>query len=180
MENKVGNFFLIGLMGSGKTTVGKQLALRMHKQFYDSDHEIVARMGVSITTIFEIEGEEKFRERESQVIKDLTLQHNIVLATGGGAVLQENNRRNLQKNGIVIYLHASVETILERTRFDRSRPLLQTENPGQKIQELYTQRDPLYREIADIVIDANEVFLPNLIKKVTLAIEQYQHNKGTK
>jgi shikimate kinase len=180
MENKVGNFFLIGLMGSGKTTVGKQLALRMHKQFYDSDHEIVARMGVSITTIFEIEGEEKFRERESQVLADLAQKHNIVLATGGGIILREANRHHLQKSGIVIYLHANVDTILERTRFDRSRPLLQTENPAQKIQELYTQRDPLYREIADIIIDANEVFLPNLIKKVTLAIEQYQHNKGTK
>ncbi len=180
MENKVGNFFLIGLMGSGKTTVGKQLALKMHKKFYDSDHEIVARMGVPITTIFEIEGEEKFRERESQVLADLTQKHDIVLATGGGIILRERNRQYLQKNGVVIYLHANVETILERTRFDRSRPLLQTENPGKKIQELYIQRDPLYRQIADITIDANEVFLPNLIKKVTIAIEQYQQNIGTK
>ncbi len=177
MKNMVGNFFLIGLMGSGKTTIGKQLSVKLNKQFYDTDHEIVARMGVPITTIFEIEGEERFRDRESAVLVDLVQKNNIVLATGGGAVLREENRQLLRRHGLVIYLQVSIDTIVERTRFDRSRPLLQTANPREKLEILFQERDALYQDTADIIIDANEIFLPSLMKKILKMIEENQSGK---
>ena len=170
----VGNFFLIGLMGSGKTTIGRQLSLKLNKQFYDTDHEIVARMGVPITTMFEIEGEEKFRERESRVLSELVQNNNIVLATGGGIVLREMNRQLLRRHGTVIYLQVDIDVILERTRFDRSRPLLQTENPRAKLETLFQERDALYQSTADIIINANEIFLPSLMKKILKTIDDYQ------
>ncbi|WP_434779687.1 shikimate kinase AroK [Neisseria sp. Ec49-e6-T10] len=173
MINMAGNFFLIGLMGAGKTTVGRQLAFRLGKDFYDSDHEIVARTGVPVTTIFEIEGEERFRAREAQMIAELTQKQNIVLATGGGVILREDNRRALAQNGTVIYLRSSIDAILERTRYDRTRPLLQTENPRAKLEALFKQRDPLYQEIADITIDASELFFSTLMRNLLLTIEQY-------
>ena len=151
--SKRDNLFLVGLMGAGKTTVGRLLARHYGCTFYDSDHEIVARTGVKIPVIFEIEGEAGFRKREEAVIAELTAQSGIVLATGGGAVLSATNRENLKKNGVVIYLRGTPEHLYERTRHDRNRPLLQTENPLARLRELYQQRDPLYREVADIVVD---------------------------
>lgn len=177
MRNMVGNFFLIGLMGSGKTTIGRHLSFRLSRPFYDSDHEIIRRSGVSVSTIFEIEGEDKFRDRESSVLESLVKQDNIVLATGGGIILREENRQLLKKYGTVIYLKTDVETILERTRYDRSRPLLQTANPREKLEQLMAQRDPLYASIADIVIDASELFLPNLMKALIKEIEANQSKK---
>ena len=149
-----GNIFLVGLMGAGKTTVGKQLAKRLHKTFIDTDHEIEKRTGVHIPLIFELEGEAGFRSREAAVIEEFSRQHDIVLATGGGAVLSQQNRDNLSRNGTVIYLRAKVEDLWQRTRHDKNRPLLQTSDPQAKLKELFAQRDPLYREIADIVMDS--------------------------
>jgi shikimate kinase len=148
-----GNIFLVGLMGAGKTTVGKLLAKSLDKTFYDSDHEIERRTGVNIPLIFELEGEAGFRKRETQAIAELANLPDVVLATGGGAVLLQENRQMLSSHGKVIYLRASVDELCHRTRGDRNRPLLQTTNPRERLQELYTQRDPLYLEIADMVID---------------------------
>jgi shikimate kinase len=151
--SKRDNLYLVGLMGAGKTTVGRLLARHYGCTFHDSDHEIEARTGVKIPVIFEIEGEAGFRRREEAAIAELTALSGIVLATGGGAVLSAVNRENLKNSGMVIYLRGSPEHLYERTRHDRNRPLLQTDNPLEKLRELYRQRDPLYREIADIVVD---------------------------
>lgn len=151
--SKRDNFYLVGLMGAGKTTVGRLLAKHYGCAFHDSDHEIEARTGVKIPVIFEIEGEAGFRKREEAVIADLTALSGVVLATGGGAILSAANREHLVKNGLVIYLRGTPEHLYERTRHDRNRPLLQTEHPLAKLRELYAQRDPLYREVADVVVD---------------------------
>ena len=149
------NIFLVGPMGAGKTTIGRQLAKALDKTFLDSDHEIETRTGADIPWIFDLEGEAGFRRRECQVIDELTRRKGIVLATGGGAVLAEENRRHLADRGVVVYLRTSVEQQLQRTARDRSRPLLQTEDPRARLQELFVQRDPLYREIANIVVDTD-------------------------
>lgn len=150
---KKDSIFLVGLMGAGKTTVGKLLAKQLGKTFVDADHEIEARTGVKIPVIFEIEGEAGFRKREEAVIADLASRSNIILGTGGGAVLSARNRELLRTQGTVVYLRGSPEQLYERTRHDRNRPLLQTEDPLAKLRELFAQRDPLYREIADLVVD---------------------------
>ena len=147
------NIFLVGMMGAGKTTVGRTLARRLKLRFVDSDHEIEARCGVKIPVIFEIEGEAGFRSREAQALAELTLLGGIVLATGGGAVLREESRRLLAARGIVIYLRATPEHLFERVRQDRNRPLLATGDPLARLRQLYRERDPLYREVADLVID---------------------------
>jgi shikimate kinase len=158
-----GNFFLVGLMGAGKTTIGKHLAKRLGKSFYDSDHEIERRTGVKIPVIFDIEGEAGFRLREQQVIRELTHRQDIVLATGGGVVLSPDNRADLKSNGTVIYLRANIDDLFARTRRDKNRPLLQTANPKIKLAELFSQRDPLYREVADIVIDTGRQSVASLL-----------------
>jgi shikimate kinase len=147
------NIFLVGLMGAGKTTVGKHLAAELGKTFHDTDHEIERRTGVKISLIFDIEGESGFRAREAQVVDQLTQLSNAVLATGGGAVLATANRAHLAQRGVVVYLHGQPKDLWHRTRYDKSRPLLQGTDPLEKLQALYQQRDPLYREIADLVID---------------------------
>lgn len=144
-------------MGAGKTTVGRQLAKRMNRRFLDADHEIEARMGVRIPVIFEIEGEAGFRRREAQVIAALCGEQGIVLATGGGAVIDPANRRHLKETGLVIYLAALPEALYERTRHDRNRPLLQVEDPLARLQDLHAQRDPLYREVADVIVEGEGV-----------------------
>ena len=140
-------------MGAGKTTVGRHLAAELGKAFHDTDHEIENRTGVRIALIFEIEGETGFRTREKQVVDQLTQLANVVLATGGGAVLDADNRRHLAERGLVVYLHGQPRDLWHRTRHDKSRPLLQDVDPLEKLQTLYVQRDPLYREIADVVVD---------------------------
>lgn len=160
------NIFLIGLMGSGKTTVGRALAKRLGMHFVDSDHEIEARTGATIPLIFEIEGEESFRRREAEVIRDLTAQQGIVLATGGGAVLDPDNREYLKTRGTVIYLRAGVSSILHRTSNDKNRPLLQTEDPRKKIEELARQREPLYREVAHITIDTGRPNVHSMVQAI--------------
>jgi len=151
--SKANNIFLIGPMGAGKTTIGRHLATLLHKRFVDVDHEIERRTGVTIPVIFEIEGETGFRRRESTLLTELSQDEDIVMATGGGAVLMEENRRILKERGTVVYLHADIDTLVERTRRDRNRPLLQTEDPRGKIEELLRQREPIYREVADVVVD---------------------------
>jgi shikimate kinase len=153
-------------MGAGKTTVGRQLAKRLQRRFLDSDHEIEARTGVRIPVIFEIEGECGFRKRESQVLTDLACESDLVLATGGGAVLAEENRRCMRDTGVVIYLHAPPEVLYERTRHDRNRPLLQVEDPLAKLKQLYDLRDPIYREAAHIVVDSKSGAAAHLAQQI--------------
>lgn len=137
-------------MGAGKSTVGRQLSRSLGLQFFDSDKEIEKRTGVSISWIFEMEGEEGFRAREKNIIDELTQKKNIVLATGGGAILDSDSRAALRSRGYVIYLSASVEQLLRRTSKDKKRPLLQTEDPKSEIEKLLAERDPLYKDVADI------------------------------
>ena len=147
-----GNIILVGMMGSGKTTVGRLLARQLGKTFIDSDEEILKRTGVTIQHIFDVEGEAGFRQRESGIVQELLQRNDIVLATGGGAVLDEHNRSMMRENGTVVYLKSGVHDLWQRTRHDRSRPLLQTADPRAKLHELFEQRNPLYTETADIVI----------------------------
>jgi shikimate kinase len=161
--NNRSNIYLVGLMGAGKTTIGRQLARRLGRRFYDSDHEIVARTGVPIPTIFEIEGEEGFRRRESLAIAELTSGTDIVLATGGGVVLSPENRKRLHDTGWVVYLNVPPAMLFERTRLDRNRPLLRVENPLGKLEELHALRDPLYRETAHLVVDGSHLVASGVV-----------------
>jgi shikimate kinase len=154
-------------MGAGKTTIGRILARQLDMDFHDSDHEIENRTGVDIPLIFEIEGEKGFRKREKKVIKDLTSLSNIVMAAGGGAVLEKTNRKSLTENGLVIYLRASAEKLLKRTGKDNNRPLLQTEDPLSRIKCLLEEREPLYKEVADLIIDTDGLTLRQIIQDIT-------------
>ena len=166
-----GNIFLVGMMGAGKTSVGRVLAKRMNKIFYDSDHVIEERTGVKIPVIFEIEGEPGFRHREAAVLDELTALDEVVLATGGGAVLAQENRDRLHARGTVVYLRASVKDLLNRTRHDKNRPLLQTADPRARLEELYEMRDPLYREVAHIMIDTGSQSLTALVNRLLYVLE---------
>jgi shikimate kinase len=149
------NLFLIGPMGAGKSAVGRQLARLLHLEFLDSDEEIESRTGVDIPFIFEKEGEAGFRKREAKVIEDLSQQDGVVLATGGGVVMDPQNRNHLGARGFVIYLHTSVDQQLARTRKGRDRPLLDNDDPRTVLEALMATRDPLYREIADLTIETD-------------------------
>ncbi len=153
-------------MGAGKTTIGKQLAKFLGWAFVDSDHEIIARTGVKIPIIFDVEGEEGFRRREKDVIDELTQRQDLVLATGGGAVLDADNRNLLRQRGVVVYLCASPEQLYKRTGRDRNRPLLQAGDPQEKIRQLLALRDPLYRDVADIVMETGEESVRSVVKKL--------------
>ena len=172
MDKQYGNknVYLVGLMGAGKTTIGRSLAKRLALDFVDSDREIEARTGVRIPTVFEIEGEEGFRKREALVIDDLSRLSGQVVATGGGVVLCQENRVNLRASGLVVYLNVPPHLLWERTRNDRNRPLLQVADPLQRLKELFAQRDPYYREVADLVVDGSrnnaQSILQLLIKEV--------------
>ena len=152
---EVRRVFLVGPMGAGKTTIGRLLAQALELEFLDSDQEIEERTGADIPWIFDVEGEDGFRDRESKVIEELTQRDGILLATGGGAVLRPENREALAGRGTVIYLHASLAQQVARTARDRQRPLLQVEDPEARLRELMAQRDPLYREIADHVVETD-------------------------
>ncbi len=153
-------------MGSGKSTVGLRLAKSLGMPFYDSDDEIEKRNGVNISTIFDIEGEEGFRSREQEMIEELTSKDGIILSTGGGTVIDKQNRQYLKQRGFVVYLKASVEYILKRTKKDKKRPLLQSENPRKVIKEILEQRTPLYEEIADLIIDTDNCVSKEIVKKI--------------
>ncbi|MHC5225828.1 shikimate kinase [Ignatzschineria sp. LJL83] len=164
MSEEITNIFLVGPMGSGKTTVGKLLAQELAYHFKDSDHQIEKITGVTIPYIFEMEGEEGFRDREVKMIEQLCDMEGIVLSTGGGVVLREENRIALAKNGIVIYLNVPPASLYERVRFDTQRPLLKNDNPQAVLEKLFDVRDPLYREIADYII-----FSDNISPKVVVS-----------
>lgn len=159
-------------MGAGKTTVGKTLAKHLNKTFYDADHEIEKRTGVNIPLIFELEGEEGFRRREAAVIEDLAKDENIVLATGGGAILLPDNRQHLKNNGIVIYLRANVHELYVRTKNDRGRPLLQVEDPLARLEALYQQRNPLYQETAHLIVDTGSQPVSHIIQQIERHLAQ--------
>lgn len=159
------------MMGSGKSTVGRRLATRLGREFIDADKEIESRCGVPVATIFEVEGEEGFRRREAALIDELTQRAGIVLATGGGAVLAEDNRRHLRERGYVVYLSASVAELWNRLRTDRVRPLLRTPNPRQRVTELVAQRDPLYRECAHLVIVTGRQPAERVVREIVAALD---------
>ncbi|MGH8765975.1 MAG: shikimate kinase, partial [Burkholderiales bacterium] len=161
-----------GMMGAGKTTVGRLLAKRLKRIFHDSDELIERRCGVRIPVIFDIEGEAGFRMRESQAITELCALGDIVLATGGGAVLAEENRRRLAAGGMVVYLHARPGQLWQRLRHDRNRPLLANADPQGKLEELYAQRDPLYREVADVVVDTGRQSVQTLTKDLLARLDK--------
>jgi shikimate kinase len=166
-----GNIFLVGPMGAGKSTIGRYLAKTLKRVFYDSDREIEKRTGVSISWIFEREGEAGFRVREQKVIAELTELKNIVLATGGGAIMSDDNRRALRSQGHVVYLAASEEQLIKRTAKDKTRPLLQTDDPQKQIIELLEKRDPLYRNVADIVLRTGEQSIQHTVTDVIKQLE---------
>jgi shikimate kinase len=170
------SIFLVGPMGAGKSTIGKRLAKALGMTFHDSDHAIEQRTGVSIPTIFDIEGEPGFRKRESEIIDELTRKKNIVLATGGGAVLSGVNRQFLMSRGIVIYLRTSIEQQLARTKHDRNRPLLATEDPEQKLTELMQSRAPVYEEVADIIVDTDNKHTNQVVRNIQKRLQEYSDN----
>jgi 3-dehydroquinate synthase len=174
-----GNIILVGMMGAGKTTVGKLLAKQLGKTFIDSDEEIQRRTGVTIPHIFDVEGEVGFRTRESGIILELLKQDNIVLATGGGAIISPANRSRMKQNGVVVYLKSSVHDLWQRTRHDHNRPLLQTENPRAKLQELHELRDPLYMEAADMVIPTGKQSVQILLERLQQKLEDMKQMTGS-
>jgi len=166
--------FLVGMMGAGKTTIGRGLARLLEREFLDLDHEIEDRCGVKITHIFDIEGEEGFRRRECAVLDECSVKPDLVLATGGGAVLAAENRRRLKERGVVVYLRATPEELYSRVARDRSRPLLQTADPQARIRELVAQREPLYEEVADIVFDTGSMPVYQVVKALLPKLQSFE------
>lgn len=162
---------LVGLPGSGKTTVGKQLARRLKLPFVDSDHVIEERLGCSIREFFEREGEDRFRDVEQDVIDELSRGQACVLSTGGGAVLRSGNRQHLHDRGKVVYLRSTPEDVYRRVRHDRNRPLLLVADPLQRLRDLYDARDPLYRETAHFVIDTGRPSVATLVNMIVMQLE---------
>ncbi|MDX2313279.1 MAG: shikimate kinase AroK [Gammaproteobacteria bacterium] len=166
------NIFLVGPMGAGKSTVGRQLAKTLNMEFVDCDREIEDRTGVTIAVIFELEGEEGFRKRECAMIEQLTERDGIVLATGGGAVLGEENRSRLRTRGFAIYLNAPIELLLERTARDKQRPLLQTDDPRAKLTALAAEREPLYQQVADMVVKTDRRTARHVVKEIVRRLSE--------
>ncbi|MCM2129712.1 shikimate kinase AroK [Larsenimonas rhizosphaerae] len=166
------NIFLIGPMGTGKSTIGRLLAAELRRVFYDSDHEIERRCGCNIPWIFDVEGESGFRDRETRTIDRLTRHRGVVMATGGGAIIREANRRMLQERGTVIYLHASLEQLVKRTSRDRNRPLLQCEDPAARLRELMAQRESLYLETADLIVSTERRSPRSVINTIKRDVRQ--------
>lgn len=167
-----GNIFLVGMMGAGKTTLGRALAQRLRMRFVDTDRIMVERTGVPVTTIFEIEGEDGFRKRESAVLAEAAESDAQVIATGGGAILARENRELMRRRGTVIYLRAQVDALWERTRHDATRPLLATPDPRATLASLLEKRDPLYREAAHLVVDTGSQSAAALVNRVLSALRQ--------
>lgn len=162
--------FLVGPMGAGKTTIGKRLAKALRKSFIDTDQELERRTGASVALIFDVEGESGFRAREKRIIDELSELDDVVMATGGGAVLDPANRMALSNRGFVVYLHAPVDQLVDRTRRDANRPLLDTDNPGARLREIMEIREPLYQEVADLVVDTGKLNMQDVLKKIRAAV----------
>jgi len=167
---KYKNIYLIGLMGSGKTTLGKILSKKLDKNFYDSDHVIEEKLGVDVPMIFEYEGEAGFREREKDSLKELVSKKNIVLATGGGIILSKSNRDLLSENGIVIYLKSNQKDLIKRMKNDKTRPLLKNGNIEEIIKKLCKEREPLYEEIADFEIMTKNKRIHEVVNEIVTII----------
>ncbi len=165
--------YLIGPMGSGKSTIGRRVADLLGTEFLDCDSELEARTGASVNLIFDVEGEEGFRERETRLLEELAGGENCLVATGGGAVLREENRRIMKQSGVVVYLQTSVQKQLERLRQDRSRPLLQTANRERRLKEIAEVRNPLYLETADIVFPSQNRSVPLAAKRLSETLLSY-------
>ena len=165
------NLILIGAMGSGKTTVGKQLAKRTRMDFVDSDHMIEDRCGVSISTIFDIEGEDGFRKRETKMLQELCEKSGIVLATGGGAIISEENRILLRKSGFVVYLKTSIETQLARTQKNQNRPLLEQGSIEDKLTELMDERGSLYEQEADLIVMSGDRVVSKVVEEILKTVD---------
>lgn len=162
---------LVGLPGSGKSTVGRQLARRLQLPFVDSDHAIEVKLGCSIREYFEREGEERFRDVEESVIDELTAQHTGVLSTGGGSVLRSANRENLKRRGQVVYLKSSPDELFRRLRHDMNRPLLQVADPLSRLRDLFALRDPLYRETAHFILETGRPSVATLVNMIVMQLE---------
>jgi shikimate kinase len=173
-----GNIFLVGMMGAGKTTIGRALARRLELDFVDTDRELVDRTGVPVATIFEIEGEEGFRRRESAILAELSQRTGAVIATGGGAILAEENRRVMRANGTVVYLRARLENLWERTRRDTTRPLLATPDPRATLASLLEKREPLYLEAAHVVVDTGPQSAATLVGKLAATLRRRSGDAG--
>lgn len=167
MPNAKRNLYLVGMPGAGKSSVGKMLARNLELPFIDADQEMVVHTGVAITTIFELEGESGFRQREAHLISELCVRTGILLATGGGVVLKQENRDALQGTGVVIYLHASLDHLCQRTRHDLRRPLLQSEKPREVLKALLEIREPLYRKTADLVVETGRQSVGRLCREIS-------------
>lgn len=168
-----GNIYLVGMMGAGKTTLGKALAQRLGLDFVDMDRLLVEKTGVAVSTIFEIEGEQGFRRRESCALAEAAGHDDRIIATGGGAVLAEENRRVMRESGTVVYLRARLESLWERTRHDTARPLLKTPDPRGTLERLLTERDPLYREAAHVVVDTGSQSAGAALARVLAALRAH-------
>jgi len=166
--------FLVGMMGAGKTTIGRGLARALGREFIDLDHELEARCGVRVPVIFEIEGEAGFRRREAVALQECTQRRGIVMATGGGAILAPENRRLLRERGVVVYLRASVDELYRRTCRDRNRPLLATADPRATLRQLLTLREPLYTEAAHLVVDTGCSPVSGLVKSLIPKLQAYE------
>ena len=166
------NIFLVGFMGSGKSTVGQQLAPEFGKTFFDCDRVLEERTGVDIPYIFDLEGESGFRRREAAVVRELTARRGVVLATGGGVVGDPENRAALSANGFVVYLHAQVDLLYQRTSRDRNRPMLYAKDQRARIEELLALRDPLYREVADLVVETGRRGSRRVVNEIARAFER--------
>lgn len=163
--------FLVGMMGAGKTTIGRALAQRLRRPFVDTDRVLVERTGVPIATIFEIEGEPGFRRRESALLAEMAREPGRVVATGGGIVLDPANREVMRTHGTVLYLRARLDSLWERVRHDTTRPLLATEQPREKLAQLMEERDPLYRDAAHLIVDTGPQSAASLVGRIVTALE---------
>ncbi len=174
MVHPSGNIFLVGPMGSGKTTVGRRVARELELSFFDCDEEIEKQTGADIRLIFDIEGEKGFRKREAQMLRELAARENALIATGGGAVLSAENRALLKKRGFVVWLRTSVDQQLHRLENDKQRPLLQSPERRPKLDELARERDPLYREVADLVFESRDRSARHVARELTARLKRHE------
>lgn len=168
--------FLVGMMGAGKTTIGRSLARILNREFVDLDHELEARCGVRVSLIFDIEGEEGFRKRETTLLEECSRRPGIVLATGGGAILAPENRNYLKERGVVVYLRASADELFRRVARDRNRPLLQTADPKARLRSLLEEREPLYEEVAGLTFETGAMPVTQVVRSLIPLLQQYEVN----